>query len=212
MRFEEKTEEALRREIVDIGETMWQKGYVAANDGNISVRLPDGSLLVTPSGVSKGRMTPEMILRLDLKGNVEGNGRISTEVQMHQEVYRQRPDVMAVVHAHPVYATTFAAAEMALERPLLPEIVVFLDKIPLASYATPSTDEVAQSIREIIRDHNALLLSHHGALTVGTSLEEAYLAMERVESYSHIVFNLMLIGRVKELPQAAVERLKDLQV
>ena len=205
-------ENALRREIVEIGRWMWKKGYVAANDGNISARLSDGTLLVTPSGVSKGRMTAEMILRLDTRGNVEGHGRISTEVRMHQEVYRQRSDVSAVVHAHPIYATTFAAAELGLERPLLPEIIVFLDKIPLASYATPSTDEVPDSIRELIADHNALLLSHHGALTVGRTLEEAYLAMERVESYAQIVFNLMLLDRVREIPPEAVEKLKKLKI
>lgn len=208
---QERSEVSLRQEIVDIGRWMWEKGFVAANDGNISVRMPDGSLLVTPSGVSKGMMNPEMILRLDVRGNVEGKGRISTEVQMHQEVYRQRPDVSAVVHAHPIYATTFAAAELSLDRPLLPEILVFLKEIPLAEYATPSTKEVALSIRELIKGHDALLLSHHGAVTVGSSLKEAYYAMERVESYAHIVFNLMMLDRVKELPHGAVERLKNLR-
>ena len=206
------TEWALRQEIVEIGRRMWQRGYVAANDGNISVRLDDGSLLVTPTGVSKGFMEPDAILRLDPYGNVvTGGRRVTTEVQMHLAVYRECPDIRTVVHAHPPYATTFAAAEMPLNRPILPEIVVFLDEVPLAPYATPSTDEMGKSLQGLIPDYKAILLSHHGLITTGQTLMEAYFQLERVENYAQVVFNLMMMDRVRELPAEAVEKLKKLR-
>jgi L-fuculose-phosphate aldolase len=205
------TQLALRQEIVEVGRRMWQRGYVAANDGNISVRLEDGSLLVTPTGVSKGFMAPDSILRLDAHGNVvSGGGRITTEVQMHLAVYKECPEIRTVVHAHPPYATTFAAAELPLERPILPEIVLFLDKVPLAPYATPSTDEMGKSLHGLIPQYKAILLSHHGLITMGQTLMEAYFQLERVENYAQVVFNLMMMDRVRELSAEAVEKLKKL--
>lgn len=202
----------LGMDILAIGRRMWLRGFVAANDGNISTRLADGSYLVTPSGVSKGLMEQDSLLRIDGSGNLlSGAGKITTEIGMHLMVYRNRPDVQAVVHAHPPYATTLAAAELPLDKEILPEIVVFLGQVPLAPYATPSTPEVASSIRPFLADYDAMLLSHHGVLTYGASLDEAYAKLERVESCAQIYFNLLQIGRVRELPPEAVEKLKELR-
>ena len=204
--------EQTEKEILAIGRRMWRQGYVAANDGNISVRLADGSFLVTPSGVSKGRMRPGTLLRVDSNGGLlAGKGTVTSELGMHLMVYRQHPDVRAVMHAHPPYATTLAAAELPLDKEILPELVIFLGQVPLAPYATPSTPEVAASIQPFLADHDAILLSHHGVLTYGSTLEDAYAKLERVEACAQIYYNLLLLDRVRVLPPEAVDKLKSLR-
>lgn len=201
-------ESEARQAMVEIGRRMWEKEFVAANDGNLSVRLNEREFLATPSGVSKGFMDPEKLLVIDGSGHVlKGDGRVTSEIKMHLEVYSRRPEVRAVVHAHPIYATTFAAAETALDRLILPEMAMTTGPIPLAAYATPSTDEVPASIRGLIENHDALLLSRHGVLTLGKDLHDAYFKLERVEHCAHIHFNLTLWGRAKELDGDEIEKL-----
>ena len=205
-------EHELRQEMVRIGRLMWERGYVAATDGNLSARLGNERLLVTATGHSKGSLSVDDLVILDLDGepvaSYRGRGqRPSSEILMHLEVYRQRPDVGAIVHAHPPVATAFSIAGVSLARCVLPEVVITLGSIPTAEYATPGTTELPQSIREAIRDHDALILAHHGSLTVGETLWEAYLRLEKVEHTAQITLVAHQLGQVRTLSPQAVAQL-----
>ena len=208
MTFQEEREAVCR-----VGKLLYDRGYVAANDGNISVRVGEGRLLITPSGVSKGRMTPDMLLVTDLDGTViEGNRHPSSEGKMHLEVYRGRPDVNAVVHAHPPVSTAFAVCRRGLETPYLSEFVVGLGQVPCTpSFAMLSTGEVPKSVRRYLAEHNALLLANHGALAWGGDLWEAFDRLETVEHTAKIVLNAQLLGGGVPLTEAEVERLQGLR-
>ena len=208
MTFQEEREAVCR-----VGNLLYDRGYVAANDGNISVRVGEGRLLITPSGVSKGRMTPDMLLVTDLDGTViEGNRHPSSEGKMHLEVYRGRPDVNAVVHAHPPVSTAFAVCRRGLETPYLSELVAGLGQVPCTpSFAMLSTEEVPQSVRPYLADHNALLLANHGALAWGGDLWEAFDRLETVEHTAKIVLNAQLLGGGIPLTEEEVVRLQGLR-
>lgn len=208
MTFQEEREAVCR-----VGKFLYDRGYVAANDGNISVRVGEGRLLITPSGVSKGRMTPDMLLVTDLDGTViEGNRHPSSEGKMHLEVYRGRPDVNAVVHAHPPVSTAFAVCRRGLETPYLSELVAGLGQVPCTpSFAMLSTEEVPQSVRPYLADHNALLLANHGALAWGGDLWEAFDRLETVEHTAKIVLNAQLLGGGIPLTEEEVVRLQGLR-
>jgi L-fuculose-phosphate aldolase len=184
-------EHELRREMIRVGRIMWERGYVAATDGNLSARLGADRLLVTGSGMSKGFLSDEDLVVIRLDGEpvsaYRGRGQqASSEISMHLEVYRQRPDVEAVVHAHPPLSTAFSIAGVSLARCVIPEVIVTLGAIPTAGYATPGTPEVPDSIRQAIQEYDAIILAHHGSLTVGHSLWEAYLRLEKVEHTAEI--------------------------
>jgi len=205
-------EHELRQEMIRIGRLMWERGYVAATDGNLSARLGPDRLLVTASGLSKGFLTTDDLVMIQLDGepvpSYRGRAlRASSEISMHLEVYRQRPDVNAVVHAHPPIATAFSIAGVSLARCVIPEVIVTLGSIHTAGYATPGTGEVPAQIREAIRDHEAIILAHHGSLTVGRSLWEAYLRLEKVEHTAEITLAAQQLGRVNTLTPEAVEKL-----
>ena len=208
MTFQEEREAVCR-----VGKLLYDRGYVAANDGNISVKVAEDRLLITPSGVSKGRMTPEMLLVTDLDGTVvEGDRHPSSEGKMHLEVYRGRPDVNAVVHAHPPVSTAFAVCRRGLETPYLSELVAGLGQVPCTpSFAMLSTDEVPQSVRPYLADHNALLLANHGALAWGRDLWEAFDRLETVEHTAKIVLNAQLLGGGVPLTEEEVARLQGLR-
>ena len=208
MTFQEEREAVCR-----VGRLLYDRGYVAANDGNISVKVGEDRLLITPSGVSKGRMTPEMLLVTDLDGNVlEGDRHPSSEGKMHLEVYRGRPDVNAVVHAHPPVATAFAVCRRGLETPYLSELVAGLGQVPCTtSFAMLSTEEVPESVRPYLEDHNALLLANHGALAWGGDLWEAFDRLETVEHTAKIVLNAQLLGGGVPLTEEEVKRLQGLR-
>ena len=189
-----------------------RRGYTASNDGNISVRLAAGRLLVTPSGVCKGFMTPDMMCVTDLDGcKIQGDRTPSSEILMHLEVYKHRPDVQAVVHAHPPMATGFAVAGIPLVRAVLAEVLTTLGSVPIAEYATPSTDELAEAVRKYISAHDAMLLANHGALTVGADLYSAYYKMETIEHFAKISLVARLLGRENVLAREEVERLQQLR-
>lgn len=200
-------EAILRQSICEIGRRMYDKGFVAANDGNISLRLADGTFLTTPTGVSKGYMTPESMVRVDLDGRALSAGKPSSELLMHLFVYRERPDINAVVHAHPIHATGFATAGIALEACVAAEIIATLGSIPLAAYGTPSTHELPETLRPHIHRSDAFLLANHGVVTVGKTLLEAYDRLERVEHYAHIVLVARQLGGERQLPQEEVQKL-----
>ncbi len=206
-------ERAARTLICEVGRRLYQRNYVAANDGNISVRLSDGTILATPTNVSKGYMDEDMLVRLDLEGNLLSPGlRPSSEIKMHIRVYKENASVSGIVHAHPPISTSFAIAGIALDQPISPEAVVNLGVIPIAPYATPSTSEVADSIAPYCNTHTAVLLANHGALTWGKDLMEAYFRMESLEHVAHMtMITNFVIGKVNVLSQNQVDRLAQLR-
>ena len=207
-----RQEEQLRADIVEVGRRLHSRAYVASNDGNISVRLSDDRLLTTPKGVSKGFMTPDMIVTTDLQGRkVAGDRDPSSELLMHLAVYQNRPEVMAVVHAHPPAATGFAVAGIPLDRAVLAEVVTTLGSIPIAEYGTPSTPELADAVRKYIRAHDGLLLANHGALTIADELFAAYYKMETIEHFARISLVARLLGGERMLSREEVNRLQDLR-
>ena len=201
----------LRQEMVRIGRLLWERGYVAATDGNLSARLGADRLLVTPSGLSKGFLGEGDLVVMGLEGGQTSaggrTGQPSSEIQMHLEVYRQRPGVSAVVHAHPPTAIAFSIAGVSLARCVLPEVIVTLGGIPTTEYATPGTPEVSGSIRQALRGYDAIVMAHHGSLTVGKTLWEAYLLLEKVEQTAQITLAAQQLGRVHTLPPEAVAKL-----
>ena len=207
-----QVEERLRAEIVEIGRRVYDRGFVASNDGNISVRLDDDRLLMTPTGVSKGFMTPDMLVTTDLTGRkLSGDREASSEILMHLAVYELRPDIKAVVHAHPPTATGFAVAGIPLDRAVLAEVVTTLGSIPIADYGTPSTTELADAVRHYISAHDGLLLANHGALTVAQELFAAYYKMETVEHFARISLVARQLGGERVLSREEVDRLQNLR-
>jgi L-fuculose-phosphate aldolase len=214
MQGKQLTEHELRQEMVRVGRLIWERGYVAATDGNLSARLGTDRLLVTASGLSKGFLSPDDLIMLDLEGQAipsyRGRGqKASSEVLMHLQVYRQRPDVNAVVHAHPPLAIAFSIAGVSLARCVIPEVIVTLGSILTTGYATPGTGEVSEIIQQAVRDHDAIILAHHGSITVGKSLWEAYLRLEKVEHTAEITLAAHELGRVRTLSPEAVEKLTE---
>ena len=205
-------QESARADIVEIGRRLHERAYVASNDGNISVRLDGDRLLTTPKGVSKGFMTPDMLVVTDLDGRkLAGERDPSSELLMHLAVYRRRPDVGAVVHAHPPVATGFAVAGIPLDRAVLAEVVTTLGSIPIAEYGTPSTQELADAVDGHIKVHDGLLLANHGAITVAGGAMGAYYKMETIEHFARISLVARLLGRERLLSREEVNRLQDLR-
>jgi L-fuculose-phosphate aldolase len=205
-------ESTLRADIVEVGRRMYARGYTASNDGNISLRLGADRLLMTPKGVCKGFMTPDMMCITDLEGKkLQGDRDPSSEMLMHLEVYRQRSDVQAVVHAHPPTATGFAVAGIPLTRAVLAEVLATLGGIPIAEYATPSTQELPAAVRKYIKAHDGMLLANHGALTVGSDVYAAYYKMETIEHFAKISLVARLLGRENLISREEVKRLQDLR-
>lgn len=196
--------------ICDICHKMWQLGWVAANDGNVSVRLADGSFLATPTGISKAFITPDLLVRIDAEGNIleaaEGR-RPSSEIKMHLRCYKEREDVGAVLHAHPPTATGFAVANKALDSYSMIETVIALGSVPVTPYGTPSTDEVPEAIAPYLQKHDVMLLQNHGALAVGADLITAYYRMETLELFAKINLTAHLLGGAQEISRENIDRL-----
>ena len=204
----------IKKEMCEIGKRVYNRGMVAANDGNFSVKLNDNEFLCTPTGVSKGFMTPEYICKVDAQGKViQANKgfRPSSEIKMHMRVYKERPDVKAVVHAHPLYATSFAIAGIPLTQPIMPEAVISLGCVPIAEYGTPSTEEIPDAVSKYLQYFDAVLLENHGALAYSDSLLNAYYKMESLEFYARLLYQSKMLGGPKELTPSQVERLYELR-
>ena len=200
----------LKEQICDICHKMWQLGWVAANDGNISVKLEDGTFLATPTGISKSFITPDKLVHIDENGDVlDGTDgyRPSSEIKMHLRCYKEREDVGAVLHAHPPVATGYAVAHKPLDEYSMIETVIALGSVPVTPYGTPSTYEVPDAIAPYLGEHDALLLMNHGALTVGTDLLTAYYRMETLELFAKISLNAHLLGGAKEISRDNIETL-----
>jgi len=208
------SEYEIKKQICDIGKRIYNRGMVAANDGNISVKISDNEFLCTPTGVSKGFMTPEYICKVDADGNViQANKgfKPSSEIKMHMRVYKERPDVKAVVHAHPIYATSFAIAGIPLTQPIMPEAVIALGCVPIAEYGTPSTHEIPDAVSKYLQYYDAVLLENHGALAYSDSLLAAYHKMESLEFYARLLFLSKQLGGPQELSKDQVEKLYEIR-
>jgi L-fuculose-phosphate aldolase len=202
------TERKHREEIVHYGRMLHQRGFVAACDGNLSVRLSGDRILVTPTCVSKGAMRPADMVIVDLEGaRVSGRRAVTSEIGMHLLVYRMRPDIQAICHAHPPTATGFAAAGIPLTEPLVCEVVMGLGCIPLARYGTPGTSELAQTLEPYVPSYDAILMSNHGVVAYGDTLEHAYMKMETVEHFAQIALVTHLLGRQQPLKEVEIEKL-----
>lgn len=209
-----QNEQQIKELMCDIGRRVYNRGMVAANDGNFSVKLNDDEILCTPTGVSKGFMTPEYICKVNRKGEViEANPgfRPSSEIRMHLRVYEKRPDVGAVVHAHPSYATSFAIAGIPLKKPIMPEAVIALGEVPIAEYGTPSTDEIPDRLEKYLPYYDAVLLENHGALTWSSDLLAAYMKMESVEFYAQLLYQSKMLGGPKEFDKETVQKLYEIR-
>lgn len=205
-----KTERELRQDIVEVGRLVFQKGWIAANDGNISIRLDESRVLCTPTGVCKGMMHPDDLIICDLEGNkLIGRKERTSEIMMHLTIYKLRPDVRAVVHAHPPVATGFATAGRALNQALLPEVIIGLGCVPLAAYGLPGTPELTEPMLPYIPKYNALLLANHGAVAYGDEVFQSYFRMETVEHYARISFVAEMLGGPTVLPRQEVTKLLD---
>jgi len=205
-------EERARRDIIEVGRRLYDRGYVASNDGNISIRLDEQRILTTPTGVSKGFMTPDMLVVTDAGGKkLAGERSASSELKMHLAVYQLRPDVNAVVHAHPPLATAFAVAGIPLDRAVLAEVICTLGSIPIADYATPSTADLPAAISKYAKAHDGILMSNHGALTSGADVMGAYYKMETIEHFAQISLVARLLGGERMLSREEVTRLQGLR-
>ena len=216
--IDNRTEQVWRKEIVRVCRLLHEKGYVAATDGNVSVRLGKNRILSTPSGFSKGFLAPEQLVVTDLEGRkipsrepASRDLKPTSELPMHLEAYRQRPDICAVIHAHPPICVALSIAGISLARCLLPEVVVTLGLIPTVEYATPSSAEGPRAIRDLIANHDALVIQRHGTLTVGKDPFDAYLKLEKMEHAAYVTLLLRQLGRETPLPPAEVAKLLQMR-
>lgn len=209
---DESMETQMRHSLVQFGKMLHAQGFVAACDGNLSVRLDGCRFMVTPTGVSKCMMQMENMVIVDAAGRrLSGNRKPTSEIAMHLTIYKMRPDIGAVVHAHPCTATAFASAGIALDEPLCSEIVASLETIPLAPYATPGTNELSESLKTYIPGHDAILMANHGVVTYAEDLLHAYLKMEMVEHFAKIALAARQLGIRKPLSASHVQKLLDMR-
>jgi L-fuculose-phosphate aldolase len=203
-----KTEQEHRQDIVEVGRLVWQRGWVASNDGNISVRLDEERVLCTPTATCKGRMTPEDLIVCDMAGRkLSGSRERTTEMDMHLAIYASRPDIHAVVHSHPPVSTGYAVAGRPLNLALLPEVVIGLGSVPLAEYGLPGTPELTRPLLPLIPNHDAILMGNHGVVCYAAELFQAYFRMETVEHFARVALVAELLGGPHVLPRREVEKL-----
>lgn len=202
----------MKKEIWEIGKLLYKRGMLAGTDGNISVKLNDGRIMITPSGVPKGRMSPDQLVIVDENGkHLQGSHKASSELMMHLAVYKARPEIKSCVHSHPPYATAFAAAGIELKEDILPEVVLFVGGIPLTDYAPPGTDAMSKSLEPFIEKNNAFLLRNHGLLTIGRNLSEAFSRHETVEHFARILHLARQLGNVNSIPSDDFKRLEKMR-
>ena len=204
-------EQTARAEIIKIGKLLYERGLVASSDGNISVRLDDGRVLTTPTQVSKGRMSEDILALVDVDGTALNDKRASSELQMHLLIYRERADVNAVVHAHPPHGTAFAVAGLAIDAPILSEVILALGCVPLAAYGTPSTTELTDAMRPFVKYHNALLMANHGAVAYGDTVWQAFDRMETLEHTAKIAILSRALGAAQELSPDDITKLVNIR-
>ncbi len=207
------TELEIKKAICEVGHNLWQLGFVAANDGNISVKCEDGTFWTTPTGTSKRILTPDMLVKMDIDNNVlycPDGYKPSSEFKMHLRCYKERPDINAVVHAHPPTATGFAIAHIPLDDYTMPEAIIFLGSVPIAPYDTPGSQGVADSIIPYLANHDTILMENHGAVTVGVDITQAYYRMETLEHFAKVSLVARQLGGAKDLPREKIDECCDI--
>src|SRR3954462_11585235 len=204
-------ESSARKLIVEVGRLMYERSYVVSSDGNVSIRLDENTVLATPTMTCKGRMTEDSLALTDMEGKRISGGKASSELEMHLLIYNMRPDVRAVCHAHPPHGTAFAVAGLAIDQPILSEVILTLGCVPLASYGTPSTDELTDAMRPLVRHHNALLMANHGAVAYGADLWQAWDRLETLEHTAKIAILARALGGARDLPPDSIEKLIDVR-
>lgn len=208
----QKTESQYRNDIIEICKRLYRNGWVASNDGNISIKIGPDAVLCTPTGMSKGYLTTDQLVKVDMDGNkLEGELEASSEVKIHMDVFKNKPGINSAVHAHPPYSTAFAVAGLPLDQCIIPEIIVSLGSIPLTAYGTPSTQEIPNSIRKYLQDHNAFLMENHGAFTIGGDVYQAYYRMESMELFAKISLLAKTLGNVNNINEENVRKIIDLR-
>lgn len=204
-------EQTARREIVSVGKLMYERSYVVSSDGNVSVRLDDGRIVATPTQVNKGRMNEDMLAVTDIEGKPLNDRRASSELAMHLLIYREREDARAVCHAHPPHGSAFAVAGLAIDAPILSEVILTLGCVPLAEYGTPSTDELTEAMRPFVKNHNALLMANHGAVAYGGDVWQAFDRLETLEHTAKIAILARALGGARDLPPDSIEKLIEIR-
>jgi len=209
-----RTEDKLKEKIVEVSKRLYQKDLVAGAGGNVSARIPGSPyILVTPSGICKGYLSPSDIIKVDLDGKViEGNLKPTSETPIHAEIYKVRKDVNAVVHAHPPFCTGFACARVPLDSPIFPEIIAMVGEVATVEYVTPGTKKLAMKVAEAAKKYDAILMENHGTITLGASLEQAYQRTEVLESYAKVLLVSTLLGGPKPLPREEVQKIRKLDI
>ena len=200
-------EQSARRDLISICHLMYERSYVVSSDGNVSVQLDDGRILATPTMTCKGRMSEDLLAITDLNGRPLNERRASSELAMHLLIYRERPDIRAVCHAHPPHGTAFAVAGLPIDQPILSEVILTLGCVPLAEYGTPSTDELSAAMRPLVKHHNALLMANHGAVAYGSDLWQSWDRLETLEHTAKIAILSRVLGGSRNLPAEAIEKL-----
>src|SRR4051794_4911878 len=204
-------EQTARRDLISICHLMYERSYVVSSDGNVSVLLDGGRVLATPTMTCKGRMTEELLAITDLDGRALNDQRASSELEMHLLIYRERPDIRAVCHAHPPHGTAFAVAGLAIDQPILSEVILTLGCVPLAEYGTPSTRELTDAMLPYVKHHNALLMANHGAVAYGDNLWQAFDRLETLEHTARIAILAKALGGANDLPADAIEKLINIR-
>ncbi|MBM3705814.1 MAG: class II aldolase/adducin family protein [Actinobacteria bacterium] len=208
----EKTISQHKNDIIEICRRVYANGWVAANDGNISIKLDSNTVLCTPTGMSKGYLTTDELIKVDMEGNkIDGHMEPSSEAKMHIDVYKNKPGINSVVHAHPPYATGFAVAGLPLDQCVMPEIIVGLGSIPLTKFGTPSTMEIPENVRPYLKEYNVFLLENHGALSVGSDVYQAYYRMESLELFAKISLFAKLAGKVQVLSEEDTKKVMEIR-
>lgn len=204
-------EQEARKLIVEVGRLMYERSYVVSSDGNVSVRLDDGRIVATPTMTCKGRMTEDSLAVTDINGKPLTENRPSSELAMHLLIYHERDDVKAVCHAHPPNGTAFAVAGLAIDQPILSEVILTLGCVPLADYGTPSTNELTNAMKPFVKHHNALLMANHGAVAYGADLWQAFDRLETLEHTAKIAILSRILGGAQNLPADSIEKLINIR-
>jgi L-fuculose-phosphate aldolase len=204
-------EQSARKLIIEVGKLLYERSYVVASDGNVSIRLDENTVLATPTMTCKGRMTEDCLALTDMDGRPLTDKRASSELAMHLLIYKMRPDIKAVCHAHPPHSTAFAVAGLAIDKPILSEVILTLGCVPLTAYGTPSTDELTEAMKPFVAHHNALLMANHGAVAYGDDLWQAWDRLETMEHTAKIAILAKALGGANDLPQDAIEKLINIR-
>ncbi|MGI8641221.1 MAG: class II aldolase/adducin family protein [Pyrinomonadaceae bacterium] len=204
-------ESQARSLIIEVGKLLYERSYVVSSDGNVSIRLDENRILATPTMTCKGRMTEDSLAITDLEGKPLNDKKASSELAMHLLIYKMRPDVNAVCHAHPPHGTAFSVAGLAIDAPILSEVILTLGCVPLTNYGTPSTNELTESMKPFVEHHNALLMANHGAVAYGADLWQAFDRLETLEHTAKITILSRALGGANDLPKEAISKLINIR-